>query len=473
MLDPSASVPTAARVLVVDDEENIRLVLRTLLRRHGYEVELASAVPEAREKFLAFRPQFVLTDVRMRGPSGIEWTRELHDNGALATVIVMSAYGSLELAIEAMQAGAYDYISKPFKQDEVLLTIRKAEERESLLRENRVLRARVRETQESGRTLIGTSAPMEELRRVIEKAAQVASTALILGESGTGKELVAHALHNQGPRRDGPFVAVNCGAIAENLLESELFGHKRGAFTDAVADKVGLFEAAHEGTLFLDEVGDLPLALQVKLLRAIQERMVRRVGDARDRAVDVRLIAATTRDLEADVRAGRFREDLFFRLNILPIVVPPLRARASDIPLLVEHFLRRIKEKLGSKISGVADDALEMLCDYRWPGNVRELENVIERALVLADGALLSVLDLPERLVFEGEASKEKHDAIPETATSEDGTSLSIKKATRTLEESMIKKALERTNGNRTAAAKLLELSHRGLLYKLKEYGIR
>lgn len=465
MVESAEEPKSLARVLVVDDEENIRLVLRTILRKHGYDVELAGSVPEARTVFDSFRPHFVFTDVRMRGPSGIDWARELHENGATATVIVMSAYGSMEVAIEAMKAGAYDYISKPFKQDEVLLAIRKAEERESLLRENRVLRARLREGATPLLTIVGESAPTLALLRLIDKAAQVASTALILGESGTGKELVARALHERGPRSALPFVAVNCGAISESLLESELFGHKKGAFTDAISDKVGLFEAAHEGTLFLDEIGELPLALQVKLLRAIQERVIRRVGDARDRAIDVRLVAATTRDLDAEVKAGRFREDLFFRLNILPIHVPALRERKSDIALLTLHFLARMNAKLGTNVERVADDAMEMLCDYRWPGNIRELENVIERALVLAESEVLTALDLPEKLAPDGDAILD--------GNAESSEHLSIKRATRSIEETLIRKALERTHGNRTAAAKLLELSHRGLLYKLKEYGIR
>ncbi len=450
-----------ARVLVVDDEENIRLVLRTLLSRQGYEVEAVDSAEAALERIERFGPEFVLADVRMGGMSGIDLVRELAARGSEATVIVMSAYGSVELALDAMKAGAYDYVAKPFKQDEVLLALRKAEERESLRRENRALRQKVREASVF-EEMIGRSAAIREVFRTIEKAAVYDTTVLIHGESGTGKELVARALHARSPRAQAPFVAVNCGAIPESLLESELFGHKRGAFTDASSDKPGLFEEAHRGTLFLDEVGELPLATQVKLLRVLQEGTLRRLGETRDREVDVRVVAATVRDLREEVEANRFREDLFYRLHVLAVRVPPLRERREDIALLVDHFVERNNVRLGTRIRGLDAKANKILLAYHWPGNVRELENVLERAMVLADADVLTEADLPDRL----------READPVQAMLAGGE-LSIKKTTRFIEETLIRKALDKTGGNRTQASKLLEISHRALLYKIKDYGIK
>jgi two-component system, NtrC family, response regulator AtoC len=456
------AAPQMARVLVVDDEENLRLVLRTVLRKHGYEVEACASAELALEAVTRFSPDFVITDVRMTGMTGIQLVAELKARGSEAVVIVMSAFGSVELAIEAMKAGAYDYVSKPFKQDEVILALRKAEEREQLRRENVALR---REREESARfeAMIGRSEAMRKVFRVIDRAAEVSTTVLIQGESGTGKELVARALHERGPRKSKSFVALNCGAIPEHLLESELFGHKRGAFTDASSDKTGLFEAAHEGTIFLDEIGELPLSLQVKILRVLQESTLRRVGETRDRKVDVRVVAATVRDLESEVRDGAFREDLYYRLHVLPITVPPLRDRKDDIPLLVDHFLARNNIRLGTRVRAVDDAARKTLLAYHWPGNVRELENVMERAMVLAESDVIGDEDLPERV-------RRKEDARLVSLASDE---LSIKKTARWMEETLIRKALEKTGGNRTAASRLLEISHRALLYKIKDYGIR
>ncbi len=450
-----------ARVLVADDEENIRLVLATLLKRHGYEVESVASGEEALASAERARPDFILADVRMGGMSGIDLTRELAARGVDATVIVMSAYGSVELALEAMKAGAYDYVAKPFKQDEVLLALRKAEERESLRRENRALKAQVREAS-TFEQMIGASEAIRGVYRIVEKAAAYDTTVLIQGESGTGKELVARALHSRSPRASLPFVAINCGAIPESLLESELFGHRRGAFTGASADKPGLFEEAHQGTLFLDEIGELPLATQVTLLRVLQEGTLRRLGESRDRQVDVRVVAATVRDLAEEVEEGRFREDLFYRLNVLTIHVPPLRNRREDVALLIDVFLERNNERFRTRIRGLDANAKKLMLGYHWPGNVRELENVLERAMVLADGDVLTEADLPERL-------REPDPVLAVLASGE----LSIKKTSRYIEETLIRKALEKTGGNRTQASKLLELSHRALLYKIKDYGIK
>ncbi len=450
-----------ARVLVVDDEENIRLVLRKVLQKNGYSVDTAASAEEALERLDDFGPDFLIADVRMPGMSGLDLCRELEARASTATVIVMSAYGSVELALEAMKAGAYDYISKPFKQDEVLLALRKAEEREHLRRENRALREVIRR-ESTLEGMLGKSECMQRIFRLIEKVAAFDTTVRVSGESGTGKELVARAIHRLGPRKDKRFVAVNCGAIPHALLESELFGHKRGAFTDARTDKLGLFAEADGGTLFLDEIGELPLLLQVKLLRALQEGTIRPLGSTRDQQVNVRVIAATVRDLRREVDEGRFREDLYYRLDVLSIRVPPLRERPEDVPLLIEHFLEKNNGKLGTHLSGVDVQARKALLAYPWPGNVRELENVMERAVVLAEGEEICFDDLPPRL-------KEPMDPIAQLLESDE---LSIKKTQRFMERTLIAKALERTGGNRTTAAKLLEISHRALLYKIKGYGL-
>jgi two-component system response regulator AtoC len=449
------------RVLVVDDEENLRLVLRTLLKRQGYEVETAESGEQALGLVDTFGPDVILTDVRMPKMGGLDLLATLQAKGNEATVIVMSAYGNVDLALEAIKAGAYDYVQKPFKHEEIVLALRKAEEREALRRENRALREEIRKEHQF-EEILAKSQAMQDIFRTIAKIADYKSTVLISGESGTGKELVARALHRRSSRRGAAFVAVNCGAIPENLLESELFGHKKGAFTDANSDRRGLFEEADGGTLFLDEIGELPIALQVKLLRVLQDEMIRRLGDSRDVKVDVRIIAATHRDLAAEVKAGRFREDLFYRLNVLPIVVPPLRARRDDIALLVDHFVARNNARLGTSIRGVDTEARRILVEYAWPGNVRELENTIERAMVLSEGDSLGAADLPDRI-------REARDPVQVQLASGE---LSIKKTTRVIEETLIRRALQKTRGNRTRAAEVLELSHRALLYKIKDYKI-
>jgi two-component system response regulator AtoC len=342
-----------------------------------------------------------------------------------------------------------------------VLALRKAEEREALRRENRALREQIRQENEF-ESILAKSPQMIEVFRTIQKIADFKTTVLVSGESGVGKELVAKAIHARSTRKNAPFVAVNCGAIPENLLESELFGHKKGAFTDANADRRGLFEEATGGTLLLDEIGELPLNLQVKLLRALQEETIRRLGDTKDIKVDVRIITATHRDLGAEAKAGRFREDLFYRINVLPITIPPLRERREDIHLLIDHFLARNNARLGTHIRGFAPDARKLLMDYSWPGNVRELENTIERAMVLADSEILQATDLPERI-------REALDPVQvQLATGE----LSIKKTSAAIEEILIRRALTKTKGNRTREAEILEISHRALLYKIKDYKI-
>jgi two-component system response regulator AtoC len=449
------------RVLVVDDEENIRVVLRALLRKNGYEVEVADSGESALALVDTFGPDVILTDVRMPKMGGLDLLATLRAKQNMATVIVMSAYGNVDLALEAMKAGAYDYVGKPFKPDEIVLALKKAEERESLRRENAALKSQIR-SESQFESILAKSASMQEIFRTITKIADFKTTVLISGESGVGKELVAKAIHARSTRKNQPFVAINCGAIPENLLESELFGHKKGAFTDANADRRGLFEEATGGTLFLDEIGELPLNLQVKLLRALQEETIRRLGDPKDIKIDVRIITATHRDLGAEAKAGRFREDLFYRINVLPIAIPPLRTRREDIHLLIDHFLARNNIRLGTSIRGVNHGARKLLLEYAWPGNVRELENTIERAMVLADTEVLTETDLPERI----------REALDPVAVQLSSGELSIKKTTSAIEEILIRRALTKTKGNRTRAAEILEISHRALLYKIKDYKI-
>jgi two-component system response regulator AtoC len=385
-------------------------------------------------------------------------------------VIVMSAFGSLDVAIEAMKRGAYDYIAKPFKPDEVVLVLRKAEERQRLSRENLRLRGELAGRFEP-KLLLGESPALGEVRRQIARIAPVKTTVLITGESGTGKELVARAIHELSPRASMPFVAVNCGAIPAELIESELFGHAKGAFTDAHRSKRGLFAEADGGTLFLDEVGELPVSLQVKLLRVLQEEEIRPVGETRTEKVDVRVVAATVRDLQRAIEQGAFREDLYYRLNVVNLRLPPLRAREGDVLRLAQHFVGRFNVRLNRQppVRGLTPGAEDALVHYAWPGNVRELENAIERAMVLCDGELLDEASLPEKVFARRPAAGAP---AAEAAAPAPGADLSLKRLFRDIEERYIRLALRRTKGNRTRAAELLEISHRSLLYKLKEYAI-
>jgi two-component system response regulator AtoC len=451
-------------VLVVDDDASMRHLLSVILADHGYEARAVASGEDALRELAARDYDLVLTDVRMPGMGGLELLRRILALEPERLVIVMSAYGSQDAALEAMKAGAYDYVSKPFRPDEVVLVLRKAEERERLARENRRLRTELSDAYRP-EAIVGGSQAMQELLRQVAKVAPQKATVLLQGESGTGKELLARALHEGSPRASLPFVAVNCGAIPAELIESELFGHVRGAFTDAVRAKKGLATEADGGTLFLDEIGELPIGVQVKLLRFLQEQEVRPVGDVRSRRVDVRVVAATSRDLSSDVGAGRFREDLLYRLDVVRLRLPPLRERPEDIAPLAAHFLAR-HARLRPDLPGLAlgDDAREALLAHRWPGNVRELEHALERAVVLADGALIHEQDLPDAIRAPARA--------PERAGETPPDDLSVKRATRALEERLIRAALERTGGNRTRAAELLDLSYRALLYKIRDYGI-
>ncbi|HEY3493699.1 MAG TPA: sigma-54 dependent transcriptional regulator [Polyangiaceae bacterium] len=450
------------RILVVDDEENLRLVLRTLLRRNGYEVETASSGEEALGLVESFGPDVVITDVRMPRMGGMDLLGTLRAKGNDATVIVMSAYGNLDQAIDAIKAGAYDYIQKPFKPDEVVLALRKAEERESLRRENRVLREEIRR-EHRFEDILAKSAVMQGVFRTIAKIANYKTTVLITGESGVGKEVVARTVHGRSGRSEQPFIAVNCAAIPDTLIESELFGHVRGAFTGADSDKPGLFREADGGTLFLDEVGELPPAVQVKLLRVLQEEEVRPVGEPKAVRVDVRILAATARDLEGEVATGRFREDLYYRLNVFRIAVPPLRERPEDIPALADALLESLARRIGKPVQPLDGDVLAKLCAHDWPGNVRELRNTLERALILARGSHIGA----ELFAVAAAPAVD----VPGVRGG-DESDLSIKRGTRELEERLIRRALEATHGNRARAAELLEISPRALQYKIKEYGL-
>ena len=448
------------RILIIDDDDALRESLQLVLSAEGYDVVGAEDGATALEITEKTPFELILCDLRMPGIDGMELLPQLVRRHPETTVIMMSAYGTDELALEAMNQGAYDYLAKPFQPSEALFTLRKAQERESLRRANTLLKREV-DRAVADPPIVATSEAMIQLLELIERAAAYKTTVLLTGESGTGKEVLARAIHAQSPRRDESFVAINCGAIPESLLESELFGHAKGAFTGADKARNGLFREADGGTVFLDEIGELPQLLQVKLLRVLQEEEVQPVGEDKPRAVDIRVIAATARDLEAEIAEGRFREDLFYRLNVIRLKVPPLRERPKDIPLLADHFIAHFRRVLGRPIQSLTDEALECMVAYSWPGNVRELENVIERAAILTDGDRISLRELPENLVS------------PAVSDGPGTSNLSLKRARRAAEIDVIGRALRATGGNRTHAARLLQISHRTLLYKIKEFGIR
>ena len=461
-MSPSTESKT---LLIIDDEDNMRHMLTALLRKSGFRIDTAADGAEGLAKVQDGPYDFILCDIKMPNKDGMAFLHDAREFIESSTVIMMSAYGTIDMAVEAMKLGAYDFISKPFKPDEVYLSLKKAEERERLKKENIRLKERIQKISEDFQfgNMIGNSRSMKSMFRLAAKAAQYDTTVLITGESGTGKELVARGIHFSGARNSGNMVPVNCGGIPESLLESELFGHVKGAFTGADRHKKGLFQEADGGTIFLDEIGELPLSLQVKLLRVLQESEVRPVGGgAKTRKVDVRVVAATAKDLEVEMNEGRFREDLFYRLNVLRIHLPPLRERTEDIPLLCSFFIERYMMQLDKKIEGVSPGALRLLMDHKWPGNVRELENMIERAVVLAEKHII----LPENLPIEF--------GIKRAANRMDDffEGFSLKKARRITEERLITRALESTGGNRTQAAKLLEISIPSLLSKMKAYNI-
>jgi two-component system response regulator AtoC len=447
------------QILVIDDEAALRHMLRLVLERDGYAVSEAMNGRDGLERLRTATFDFILCDIRMPELDGLGFLKEKMRLEYGGIVIMMSAYGTIDTAVECMKQGAYDYISKPFRPDEILLTVRKAEERLQLRQENSRLRDDLQRCAASTGTtvIVHRSAAMAELLESVRKAAATNVPVLVTGETGTGKELIARALHEESPRRDRPFLAVNCSAIPAGLLESELFGHARGAFTGADRERIGLFGAANGGTLLLDEIGDLPLGLQPKLLRVLQEGEVRPVGDNRTLPVDVRVVAATAVDLRQAVAQGRFREDLFYRLAVMTLELPPLRRRPEDIAPLALAYLPRLAAKLGRPVPELSAAALQLLEKHAWPGNVRELINVLEKTLVLCHEMTIDADD-----IILGEAP----------AAGKDEGDLSLKKAVAELERDFICRALSATSGNRTQAAKLLEISLRNLLYKIKEYGL-
>jgi two-component system, NtrC family, response regulator AtoC len=456
-----------SRVLVVDDEANLRKVLAAMLRKEGYEVAIAENGEVALAEFEKNGADVVITDMVMPKVGGLDLLKAVHASRSDVPVIIITAHGTVDSAVEAIKLGAFDYITKPFEQAELQAVVAKA------ARTQEANQGHVPPEGKARSSIIGDSSQVQELFKVIDKVADSPSTVLITGESGTGKELVATALHDGSSRKDRPLIKINCAAIPKDLMESELFGYERGAFTGAVTSKPGRFELADTGTIFLDEIGEVPIEMQVKLLRVLQESEFERVGGIKTTRVDVRLIAATNRDLLAEVEAGRFRKDLYYRLNVVPIHLPPLRERRADVPALVRHFIEKYNKRLNKKIEGIADDALTMLQGYPWPGNIRELENLMERVILFADGPRIEARDLPEpvRGGVGGVAL-----STPESPALEVGETplkeiLKVKQAE--IEKAFIVQALGKTEGNVTRAARLLGISRKSLQTKMKEFGLR
>jgi two-component system response regulator PilR (NtrC family) len=451
-----------ARILVVDDEQSMREFLEIFFRGEGYDVLTASDVDSALLALDSDDFDVVISDIQMPRRSGLELLDAVKEIAPQTVVIMITAFATTETAITAMKQGAYDYVTKPFKVDELRLVVEKALEKRLLATENQRLRSELRK-ETRRRQLVGNGRAMEQLYELVARVADTKTNVLVCGESGTGKELVARAIHDQSERREQPFVAVNCGAIPENLLESELFGHVKGAFTGAVSNKPGLFETAHRGTLFLDEIGELPGTLQVKLLRVLQDKALRRVGGTSDHQIDVRIVAATNRRLEDEVAAGRFREDLYYRLNVIQIGLPPLRDRTEDIPLLVQHFVEKYASELGKPVPGFSEAAMKRLLDYPFPGNVRELENMVERAVALSPGGTIGPESLPPSVLeptARGAAAK-----LPA-----DGANLDT--LVNEFERGLLREALRQSRGIKKRAAHLLGISFRSFRYRLEKLGM-
>ncbi len=453
------------KILVVDDEPSLRDVLNIMLKKAGYATATAADGEEAVSQVNKEIYDLVITDLKMPGMGGMDVLKAVKSASPDTVVLVVTAFGSAESAVEAMKLGAYDYLTKPFQIDEVQLIIRNALEKRRLSTENMLLK-REMASHSSLSSIIGQSEAMQKVFDVIAKVADTRSNVLICGESGTGKELVARAIHYNSSRAHMPFVAVNCSAMPETLLESELFGHMKGSFTGAMSNKAGLFEVANGGSIFLDEIGDMSMPTQVKLLRVIQEREFRRVGGTQDVKVDVRLIAATNRDLEKAVADGTFREDLYYRLDVIPIRLPPLRVRAGDIPLLVQHFLQQFAKESGKPSPTLAPDALQALLAHEWRGNVRELENLIERAVAFSSGGTITAADIRAWL---------HRPAPPQTASPTDlpPEGLDLEGLICKIEKELLLKALERTGWVKKKAARLLQLNTRSFRYRLEKYGIK
>ncbi|NVB85454.1 MAG: sigma-54-dependent Fis family transcriptional regulator [Kofleriaceae bacterium] len=466
-----------AKILVADDEQNLRRVLTALLRREGHDVVQAASGLEAIDHL--GQVDVVITDLRMPGADGMEVLRTAAQKHPHVPVIMITAYGSVGQAVEAIKAGAFDYIEKPFEQDSIRVIVDKAigQAAANRLAPQPTLYT-TSESEQRGRFgLVGQSVEMQAIFAVIEKVADTPSTVLITGESGTGKELVAKALHEQSSRKNQPFIKINCAAIPKTLMESELFGYEKGAFTGATSSKPGRFELADGGTLFLDEIGEIPVEMQVKLLRAIQESEFERVGGLKTIKVDVRLITATNRDLEQEIQRGNFREDLFYRLNVVPLQIPPLRKRTGDIPMLVQHIIKKFNERLKKSITGVSDEALAALEAHNWPGNIRELENVLERTILFCKGDRIERADL--QLASAAQELASQSQPVPVIDDDDEGGEISgslkevVRAETARVERELIVKALDETGGNVTQAARLLKISRKSLQMKMKEFGLR
>jgi len=451
-----------SNILVVDDKEVMCNFLKEFFEKEGHSVITASNGKQALDFFRTQNPDIVITDMKMPKMSGLELLVEIKKDNPETIVIMMTAFATIESAVETMKEGAYDYIIKPFSLDQIKSIMHKVEERIKLINENKMLKTEL-QTKYRFENIIGSSGKMEEVYTMMGKVMNNKTTVLVNGETGTGKELVARALHYSGIRKNKPFVKINCSALPENLLESELFGHVKGAFTGAVNERIGRFELADGGTLFLDEIGDISHNIQVKLLRVLQFKEFEKIGSSHTTCVDVRIIAATNLDLEEAIEDGRFRKDLYYRLNVLPILMPSLRERVSDVPLLAEHFLHKISKELGNKVKGFTKEALSLLVQYSWPGNVRELENLIERACIMTDGDMLEVKDFPAYL-------KEKDIEIPLTIPNVGAYKLNdiIDK----IEKKMIEEALVITGGQQTQASELLGINRGSLIYKMKKFNL-
>src|SRR5689334_2447490 len=444
------------RILVVEDEEKLRRVIELQLLSSGFDVDKAATAEEGLR--LVDRADLVLTDLKLPKMDGLEFLALIRRQNAQVPVVMMTAFGSVENAVEAMKAGATDFLLKPFSLDHLGQVLSKALEMRALREENRELKAELGRRYEFD-NIIGRSEPMQEIFAAIERVAPTRATVLLAGESGVGKDLIARAIHFHSPRRDRPLVKINCTAIPENLMESELFGYEKGAFTGANTSKPGKFEQADTGTVFLDEIGDVPAAIQVKLLRVLQEREFERLGSNVTRRIDVRVIAATNQDLRAALEQGTFREDLYYRLNVVPLNIPPLRERKEDIPFLAEHFVHKLAPDSGSKVESISDAAMEKLMQYHWPGNVRELENVIERSLVMCAGKQLDAADIKLENAPRPRPQSENH-FLPE------GMTLGQ------YEQELIREALRRADGNKSHAARLLGLTRNALRYRLTQMGL-
>lgn len=447
-------------ILIVDDEKGQREILTLILRKEGFETTDVAGVSEALALLGRREFDLILTDLKMQGESGLDLLEQVMTEDPQQCVIMMTAHGTVDSAVSAMKQGAFDYLEKPLERENLLVTLKRAFERISLVRENRVLQKRVAEIERIS-SIIGDHPKMKEVYRVVTKIAATSSTVLVYGESGTGKELVARAIHDRSTRKSQPFMAINCAAIPETLIESELFGHEKGSFTGANAREIGILEAANGGTVFLDEIGEMNVSMQAKLLRAIQEKEIRRVGGKANLPLDVRIISATNRDLEQEIKKGTFREDLFYRLNVIRIMLPPLRERGSDIATLANFFINKYREATGIQVEAIAKPALKLLMNYTWPGNVRQLESVIERAVLMAEGTVIQPEDLP----FEISASA-VHGGVVPFELPPDGINFEE------MEKALILKAMERSDWVIGKAATLLGLSYKTLQYRLDKHGI-